>query len=60
MKNIFNCFKINKKFISEVDRFLIQFDQQNPKKSQSQQSEISEYQTLFQHRDFADKAKPPI
>jgi succinate dehydrogenase flavin-adding protein (antitoxin of CptAB toxin-antitoxin module) len=47
-----NSFKSNKRYISEADCFLMRFDQQQTKKSKSQQKEIEEYQDLFSKRDI--------
>lgn len=51
MTSIINGLKADKKYISETDTFLTQFDQKNPNKSQSQQKEIENYQTVFHQRD---------
>lgn len=40
-----------KKFISEIDIFLAEFDENNPNKSQSQEQEIEKYKTVFAKRD---------
>lgn len=52
MTSIINGFKADKKHISETDMFLTQFDQKYPNKSQSQQKEIENYQTVFYQRDI--------
>lgn len=44
-------FKSLKNYVSELDRFLTEFDQQHPQKSLSQQQEITAYQKLFNQRD---------
>jgi hypothetical protein len=59
MKTILARFKVNKNYISETDRFLSSFDQKNPKKSQSQQQEIAEYQKLFARRDHQTQVLLP-
>ncbi|MES2997882.1 MAG: CBU_0585 family protein [Pseudomonadota bacterium] len=52
MKTIMTRVKSCKKYISEPDRFLADFDQMQPQQSKSQQKEIEEYQNLFYHRDI--------
>lgn len=51
MTSIINGLKADKKYISETDIFLTQFDKKNPNKSPSQQKEIENYQALYQQRD---------
>ncbi|WP_218814534.1 CBU_0585 family protein [Rickettsiella endosymbiont of Dermanyssus gallinae] len=51
MTSIINGLKADKKYISETDTFLTQFDKKNPSKSPSQQKEIENYQALYQQRD---------
>jgi len=51
MTSIINGLKADKKYISETDSFLTQFDKKNPNKSASQQKEIENYQALYQQRD---------
>ncbi|BBB15470.1 uncharacterized protein RVIR1_09970 [Candidatus Rickettsiella viridis] len=51
MTSIINGLKADKKYISETDSFLTQFDKKNPNKSLSQQKEIENYQALYQQRD---------
>jgi len=45
-------FNIDRRYVSEIDKFLTHFDQQHSKKSKSQQQEIDQYQDLFCKRDF--------
>jgi hypothetical protein len=35
-----NFTKLNKQYVSEIDRFLVEFDKQNPKRSVSQLREV--------------------
>lgn len=51
MTSIINGLKADKKYISETDTFLAQFDKKHPNKSASQQKEIENYQTVFHQRD---------
>lgn len=51
MTSIINGLKANKNYISETDRFLMNFDKKYPNKSESQQKEIKNYQTVFYQRD---------
>lgn len=39
--------KRDRKYISEYDKFLTNFDSKNPKKSQSQIHEISKHKNIF-------------
>ncbi len=55
MMSLMKCFKSEKKYISETDKFLTRFDQQHSNKSKSQQKEIEEYQNLFYQRDMRTK-----
>lgn len=59
MKTMLNRFRVNKKYISETDRFLAHFDQKNPNKSLSQQKEIEDYQRLFYKRDIKTNRSEP-
>lgn len=45
------------RFVSEIDQLLSRFDQQNPKKSISQQQEISKYRRVYYLRDVADRTE---
>ena len=38
-------------FVSDIDKFLAEFDARNPKKSRSQSKEIAKYQKIFALRD---------
>ena len=38
-------------FVSDIDKFLAEFDAEHPKKSVSQLREIKKYQRIFQLRD---------
>lgn len=42
----------DKNFISDIDRFLGDFDKRHPQKSASQEQEIEQYQTLMVKRDI--------
>lgn len=55
MTSISKTFKSDKKYVSEVDKFLTRFTQQYPSKSPSQQKEIEVYQNLFYQRDTKTK-----
>lgn len=45
--------KIQRAYVSEIDQFLQQLDQKYPKKSKSQQKEITKYQRIYRLRDEA-------
>lgn len=49
--------KLNKQFQSELDQFLTEFDQQFPRHSASQQTEIKKQSILSQMRDNATPIK---
>lgn len=49
-----NNYQSNKKYVSEIDEFLYHFDL-TAKKSQSQEKESKEYQSLFYQRDTQTK-----
>jgi len=42
-------------YVSEVDQFLQQFDQQQPNLSKSQQKELAKYSRIHYLRDTADR-----
>lgn len=44
--------KCDKQFISDIDRFLAEFDAKNPQRSESQQREITKFSRIFQWRDM--------
>ena len=46
-----NIFHIDKKFVSEYDKFLRKFDQEHPQKSASQLKEITKAQRIAKLRD---------
>lgn len=43
--------KINTSYISPLDEFMAEFDQENPKKSESQKKEIKKYERIGRLRD---------
>ena len=43
--------KINRKFVSDIDQFLVEFDKTYPQKSASQLEEIKKYEKVFKLRD---------
>jgi hypothetical protein len=43
---LFHC-KINNAYISDADRFLQEFDHQNPKHSESQRCEVEKHRNIF-------------
>lgn len=47
--------KQDKNFVSELDVFLHQFDQQHPEKSASQQAEIDKHQYIAKLRDNKER-----
>ncbi|MES2204835.1 MAG: CBU_0585 family protein [Pseudomonadota bacterium] len=49
---------LKRQFVSEIDDFLIQFDQSHPEKSQSQKKEIAKHARIAQLRDGASLVKP--
>lgn len=54
--------KIDKHFVSEIDKKLAEFDSTHPK-SASQQAESEKYQRIYQQRDTptdADKQKEDL
>ncbi|MCH9770480.1 MAG: hypothetical protein K0U12_06335 [Gammaproteobacteria bacterium] len=50
--------KINKHYVSEIDRRLAEFDAAQPK-SAAQQAEIDKYQAIHQLRDNAEAESQP-
>lgn len=46
--------KVNKQFVSEIDKKLDEFNKTHPK-SPSQQSEIDKYKIIHQLRDVSEK-----
>lgn len=48
--------KRDKSYISELDRFLAEFDQQHPEKSDSQLKEYNKHKRVAQLRDNQDTA----
>jgi len=59
--NLLNAiFKPNKKkYVSEIDEFLAEFDKRNPKKSNSQIEEIGFYKRISHLRDHGSAKKSP-
>lgn len=51
MKSIKKKLNPDKNFVSDIDRFLADFDKRHPQKSASQAQEIEQYQTLMAKRD---------
>lgn len=52
MKSIKKKLNPDKNFVSDIDRFLADFDKRHPQKSASQEQEIEQYQTLMAKRDI--------
>lgn len=50
--------KILTRYVSEIDQFLQEFDQKNPKLSLSQQKEIAKHQRVQTLRDKVTEATP--
>ena len=46
---------ILKYFVSEIDKFLQNFDQQHPEQSLSQHKEIEKYRRIYYLRDVSDR-----
>lgn len=53
--------KIDKSYVSEIDKFMLDFDAKHPK-SKSQQKEVIKYTRIFKLRDnpVADESKERI
>lgn len=51
---------MDKNFVSELDKFIADFDKNNPKKSVSQQQEIKKFARIFKLRDDADAGKKKV
>lgn len=49
---------LKRQHVSEIDDFLIQFDQSNPEKSLSQQKEIAKHARIAQLRDHVLPTEP--
>lgn len=49
--------KIDKSFISDIDKFLNEFDQAHPKKSDSQKKEIEKHERIFKLRDEVERSE---
>ena len=52
MKSLKKKLNPDKNFISDIDRFLVDFDKRHPQKSASQKQEIEQYRTLMAKRDI--------
>lgn len=52
--------KINRKFVSEIDQFLAEFDKTHPQKSVSQLEEIKKHEQIFKLRDGVVKKKSDL
>lgn len=50
--------KTNKKYVSEIDKHLAQFDQSHDN-SATQQAEIDKYKAVYHKRDHIVKTKKP-
>ena len=50
--------KVDKQFVSEIDKKLAKFDKTQPK-SQAQLDEIEKYQKIYQLRDNANLQETP-
>ncbi len=47
---------ILRNFVSEIDLFLNEYDQQHPRLSKAQQKEQAEYRRIYRLRDTSDRA----
>lgn len=45
----------NKSYVSDLDKFLVTFDTENPQQSPSQQAEIKKYERIGRLRDQASQ-----
>lgn len=52
MKSIKKKLHPNRDFVSNIDKFLTDFDKRHPEKSTSQEKEIEQYQALMTKRDI--------
>lgn len=52
MKSLKKRLKLDKNFVSNIDKFLVNFDKRHPQKSASQAQEIEQYQVLMAKRDI--------
>jgi hypothetical protein len=53
---LFRCNRINPAYVSEADRFLKNYDHQNPKHSESQRYEVEKHRNIF-YRGKKDRIK---
>ena len=51
--------KVISNYVSEIDRFLQDYDKKHPKLSKSQQKEIAKLQRVYRLRDDASQAETP-
>lgn len=52
MKSLKKRLNLDKNFVSNIDKFLVNFDKRHPQKSASQAQEIEQYQILMAKRDI--------
>jgi hypothetical protein len=51
------CFEIDSDFVSEIDKFLLAFDQKKAELSDTQQDEVKKFQRVGRLRD---EKNPPV
>jgi hypothetical protein len=51
--------KILRHYVSEIDNFLTQFDQEHPERSLSQQKEVAKFQRIYHLRDDPEYTEIP-
>ena len=52
MKSLKKRLNPDKNFVSDIDKFLVDFDKRHPQKSASQAQEIEQYRVLMAKRDI--------
>ncbi len=52
MKSLMKRLNPDKNFVSDIDKFLVEFDKRHPQKSASQEQEIEQYRVLMAKRDI--------
>lgn len=52
MKSLKKRLSPDKNFVSDIDKFLADFDKRHPQKSASQEQEIEQYYALMAKRDI--------
>lgn len=51
---------ILRNFVSEIDKFLQQFDKDHPELSKAQQKEVNKYRRIYRLRDTSERSKPAV